>query len=250
MFVRTATRNAGYVIAELGDRPIDNYTSLDAARIRDALFARGLSSSSAKRIFGSVRAIIRLTLSEHGLDHKNPFAGIYLPDKADARIREPIPLTVIRHLQQECRELDDDRRWIIALLSDTGMRPAETVGLHLSDLVIDAEIPHVIVKAHAWRPLKTKASNREIPLVGAALWAAKRLHANATHEIAFPRYCNMDAAKADHASAALNKWLKPRVPESCVIHSYRLSMRDRLRAVECPADVIDQLGAGAGLVSD
>ena len=35
-FVRTATRNVGYVIAKLGDRPIDNYTSLDAARFRDA----------------------------------------------------------------------------------------------------------------------------------------------------------------------------------------------------------------------
>ena len=131
------------------------------------------------------------------------------------------------------------------------MRLAETVGLHLSDLVIDAEIPHVIVQVHAWRPLKTKASNREIPLIGAALWAAKRLHANATHELAFPRYCNMEGVRADHASAALNKWLKPRVPESCVIHSFRHSMRDRLRAVECPADVIDQLGgwssASAGL---
>ena len=171
-FVRTATRNVGYVIAELGDRPIDNYTSLDAARFRDALFARGLSSSSAKRIFGSVRAITKLILYEHGLDLKNPFTGTYLPDKAYARTREPIPPTVIRHIQPECRQLDGDRRWIIALLSDPGMRLAEAVGLHLADLVVDAEIPHVIVQPHAWRPLKTKASNREIPLVGPALWAA------------------------------------------------------------------------------
>ena len=38
-FVRTSTRNARYVIAELGDRPIDDYTSFDAARFRDALSA-------------------------------------------------------------------------------------------------------------------------------------------------------------------------------------------------------------------
>jgi integrase len=241
-FVRTATRNVGYVIAELGDRPIDSYTSLDAARFRDALFARGLSSSSAKRIFGSVRAITTLVLSEHGLDLKNPFTGTYLPDRADARIREPIPLTVIRHIQQDCQELDDDRRWIIALLSDTGMRLAEAVGLCLTDLVVNSEIPHVIVQPHAWRTLKTKASSREIPLVGAALWAARRAHANATSEFAFPRYCNRASARSDHASATLNKWLKPRVPKSCVIHSFRHSMRDRLRTVECPADVIDQIG--------
>jgi len=40
------------------------------------------------------------------------------------------------------------------------------------------------------------------------------------------------------------------VPEGCVIHSFRHSMRDRLRAVQCPSDMIDQIGgwttAGVG----
>ncbi|MAQ08077.1 MAG: integrase, partial [SAR116 cluster bacterium] len=50
--------------------------------------------------------------------------------------------------------------------------------------------------------------------------------------------------------AALNKWLKPYIPDNCVIHSLRHSFRDRLRAVECPFDIIDRLGgwltAGVG----
>ena len=40
----------------------------------------------------------------------------------------------------------------------------------------------------------------------------------------------------------LNKWLRQRVPDGCVIHSFRHSLRDRLRAIECPADVIDAIG--------
>jgi len=40
----------------------------------------------------------------------------------------------------------------------------------------------------------------------------------------------------------MNKWLKKYVPEGCVVHSFRHSMRDRLRAVKCPADLIDQIG--------
>ena len=43
-------------------------------------------------------------------------------------------------------------------------------------------------------------------------------------------------------AAALNKWLKPLVSEGCVVHSFRHSMRDRLRAVECPNEIIDQIG--------
>ena len=34
-------------------------------------------------------------------------------------------------------------------------------------------------------------------------------------------------SNANSASAALNKWLKPYVPENCVIHSFRHSFRDR-----------------------
>ena len=58
----------------------------------------------------------------------------------------------------------------------------------------------------------------------------------------FPRYANVHSCNANSASAAINKWLKPRVPHSSVIHSFRHSMRDRLRAVECPSDIIDAIG--------
>ena len=49
---------------------------------------------------------------------------------------------------------------------------------------------------------------------------------------------------------AINKWLKPKVPEGCVIRSFRHLMRDRLRVVECPSEIIDAIGGwtatGAG----
>ncbi len=32
------------------------------------------------------------------------------------------------------------------------------------------------------------------------------------------------------------------VPDNCVIHSFRHSLRDRLRAVECPSDIVDSIG--------
>ena len=53
---------------------------------------------------------------------------------------------------------------------------------------------------------------------------------------------NIRFKRIHSASAAINKWLKPRVPEGCVIHSFRHSLRDRLRAVQCPSDMIDQIG--------
>ena len=36
--------------------------------------------------------------------------------------------------------------------------------------------------------------------------------------------------------------VKKQTGEGNVIHGFRHSMRDRLRAVECPSDLIDQIG--------
>jgi len=58
----------------------------------------------------------------------------------------------------------------------------------------------------------------------------------------FPRYRSLEGNKSDYASNGLNKWLRPFVPDGCVVHSLRHSFRDRFRAVECPPDIIDQLG--------
>ena len=72
-------------------------------------------------------------------------------------------------------ELDDDLRWLIALLSDTGMRLGEAVGLLKSDIILDTETPHLNLIPHSWRRLKTSGSERKIPLVGASLWSAKSI---------------------------------------------------------------------------
>ena len=75
------------------------------------------------------------------------------------------------------------------------------------------------------------------------MWPAKRIkQSDSTSQFAFPRYCNEQTHNANSASAALNKWLRNHTPEGYVVHSFRYSMRDRLRAVECPKEIIDQIG--------
>ena len=59
---------------------------------------------------------------------------------------------------------------------------------------------------------------------------------------AFSRYCDGTTTNSNSASAALNKWLKQVAGNDYVIHSFRHSLRDRLRAVNCPSDMIDQIG--------
>ena len=55
------------------------------------------------------------------------------------------------------------------------MRLSEAAGLLKEDLKVNDSIPHVDIKPHPWRSLKTKSSIRKVPLVGASLWSAKRI---------------------------------------------------------------------------
>ena len=71
----------------------------------------------------------------------------------------------------ECRDTDDEMRWLIALISDTGMRLGEAAGLLKEDIKLDNRISHINLKPHPWRSLKTKGSQRLIPLTKEALWA-------------------------------------------------------------------------------
>ena len=149
----------------------------------------------------------------------------------------------IRRVQSLCRDNDNEMRWLIALINKTGMRLGKATGLLKEDIKVNEPIPYVDLKPHSWRSLKTKGSQRLIPLTKEALWASKRLlEAGSDSIFAFPRYCDAIGCKANSASGALNKWLHQYVPDNCVIHSFRHSFSDRLRNVEYPFDIIDKLG--------
>jgi len=249
-FIKSTERNQRYLVECIGDLAIEDLSPRLGADFRDFLFAKGLSSSSVRRIFSTVKAVINLCISERGLQIINPFGGVYIPDDNRETNRRSIPMSEIRSIQTECFNFDDDRRWLIALISDTGMRLSEACGLLVEDIRLDESIPYVNITPHPWRRLKTKGSARLLPLVGSSLWAAKRVVETSTNDLAFPRYCSKTKVKANSASGSLNKWLRKRVSKACVIHSFRHSFRDRLRAVQCPAEVTDALGgwstAGVG----
>ena len=240
-FIRAAKRNGRYVAEALGNRPITSYSSSDAAAFRDHLFHKGLSLGSVKRIFGSVRSIINLVMREYGIEGSNAFAKTYMPERDDSQDRQPVPQDKLIILHKACQETDDEMRWLLALISDTGMRLSEATGLANGDIVLGVDLPHINVRPHPWRRLKTKGSERLVPLVGASLWAAKRLQQHDS-AYAFPRYCDGQTCNANSASAALNKWMKTIIGGDYVVHGLRHSLRDRLRAVECPSDIIDQIG--------
>ena len=249
-FIASSERSVAEVISLSGDKAISAYTRSDALKFRDALVSRGSSQATVKRNLSNLRAIWKYIAREHGIETVNPFANMNYGNAKASVKRLPIPIEDIHKVQKLCFDLDDDIRWIIAAVSDSGMRLAEVIGLNANDVHLNEEVPFVRLSEHPWRRLKTAESQRDVPLVGATLWGLKRAVESSDGGLLFPRYCTLEGNKANYASSALNKWLRTFVPKGCVVHSFRHSMRDRLRAVQCPSDIIDQSGgwqtAGVG----
>jgi integrase len=242
-FHRAAERTTKYLSEAIGEKTIGNIQKTDAILFRDYLVTRGLKGPSIGRVFGNARTIINIAFSELGIDKPNPFSGVFIDTSIGSARRNGFMSVDLLRLKKICHQYDDELRHILALICDTGMRLSEAVGLRHSDLALVHQYPHVMVQPNAHRRLKTASSTRSIPLVGDALWAAKRLASkNQNGEYLITRFNRYDRTDGNSASAALNKWLKQNEFVGYSVHSLRHSFRDRLREVECPVDIANQLG--------
>ena len=68
---------------------------------------------------------------------KTHFSGLQYDRLFRVGAREAISIDTIRAIQNRCIEIDDELRWLIALIYDTGMRLAEATARLVEDIKID-----------------------------------------------------------------------------------------------------------------
>ena len=228
-FRRYTERTWNKLIDTVGNKPFDELTRADANAFRDTVLATGSKTTTVHRQIKGIAAVCAAVILEREMERTNPFKSIKIGGLSeDAEVREPLTKDELDRVAKACLAKDDDIRWLLAIQIDIGSRLAEVAGLALDDLVIDAETPHVVIKPHPWRSLKTKNSTREVPLTGLALWAAKRIKETATQnqQMAFPRYCSPVECKTTSASNTINEWMA-RMKIEKTTHCLRHTMVDR-----------------------
>ncbi len=139
-FYNSVQRATRYIISSIGDKDLASYTRAIANFFRDYLLKRELAGSSITRILAVVKAIFNFANNENGLSLKNHFSGLRFDRFAGVGSIEPIPIKTIRAIQKRCIEIYDELRWLIALISDTGMRLAGSTGLLVEDIRLDPEV--------------------------------------------------------------------------------------------------------------
>lgn len=233
------------LINEIGDKKIVEIDRADIHKFRDAILLKN-KTTTARRNLTTITAVLTSCYTELEIDKVSPAKAVKIKNEdSDAAKRETFNTSELKTLKREIEADPDDRRQLVGLILDTGMRLSEAVGLSLADIHLDAKVPYVSVDCEPERDrtLKTENSIREVPLVGMALWAAQRIVAEATkgQKYAFPRYCTDTGLKADSASAAGNKWIKKQIGANKTFHCFRHTMNDRLKEVECPEPIIEAI---------
>ncbi|MCE4225913.1 tyrosine-type recombinase/integrase [Methylobacterium sp. C25] len=249
-FETDTKRAIGHVLSAVGDLPLNQYNRENAKLVRNNLL-KGNKTGTARRRLNTIKAVFNKGLLEFNQRHLgNPFERIQIAGETqDAVERGSFTASERKVITKACRALNDDIRHIVALQADTGARLGEIVGLRLDDVVLDHETPHILIRplSAAGRTLKTANSEREVPLVGEALWAAtealKAVQGNPEKgPWLFPRYASDNQINANSASAVINKWLKKTLKIDKTSHSFRHTMRDRLRHAGVPQEFQDLIG--------
>lgn len=235
------TLSSALLLAELsGDMAIDCYGRQDARNFVKVLTDRGMRTTSIRRRLNCLSAVFNYAYAEYEVAGRNPFSRVMIAGEGSDRVRRhPIPTENLRDLYQACLATDRPLRWAIPIIGETGCRIAEIIGLRRVDVASDCSSIRIV--AHGARRLKTSGSERTLPLVGYARLAMERLMDDGSDDYLFPNYLRDGQILATHAGNTLNKWLKQQTAGKTA-HCLRHAFRDRLRAVECPIELLDALG--------
>ena len=250
-------RNAVRFITEyLEDQPPGDFTRYDVGDLILKHLEVGSKTRTVERKLKSIRAMFNIVNLELDLknDRDHPFHTFNIPrlgedstDRLDLTHFEIDTLREVKTLRKPEIPL------IMKLLLDTGMRMSECCGLKTEDIKLATATPYVIIHRNSFRRLKTKSSQRFIPLVASSLEAAEEALTNAKGDWLFPNYIDLknEKVKVTTASNAIAKRIKTILGNDApTAHSLRHTFYTRLRNVNCPKDTRDELGGWQKTQSD
>lgn len=229
------------------DKPLAKLTRADGLKLRKAWQERidkdRIDIGTANKSMGHIGAMLHQVELAHQLGTPPIFDKLAIPGHKEGQ-RAPYTAEFVKSRLLAKGALDGlnaEARAVVWVVAELGMRPVEVCNLLPENIHLKAKVPHITVRP-VDRVLKTDQSERDMPLVGAALEALTRFPRG------FPRYHDNGGS----LSAAVNKFLKehgltqlrdlPGVGKrTTTLYGLRHTFEDRLTAVDAPEKMIAAL---------
>jgi len=176
-----------------GDKPMAEIDRMDrqaffewwGAKVDPKDGSRPRSGNSANKDLTNLRILFRSYWSYEGeAKRDNPFDDLRFKNV----VYKDIPPFSVDWLQNRILakgaldSLNEDARFIVYAMIETGCRPSEIANLRKEHIILDHDVPHLKIRPTADRKLKSKSARRDIPLLGVSLEAMMQ------RPNGFPRY--------------------------------------------------------------
>jgi integrase len=213
------------MIDAIGDIDIDQIGPDEILDFREALWsfvkADQMQRATANKRMGQALAVLQHVSKVRRLGLTFPTEGMRFTD-AEQNTRLPFSDEWIRTKILAPGAMDGlnlEARCILLGMINTGYRPSEGAELRAEDIRLDTDVPHISIHGRH-RKLKTRHSERMIPLTGISLEAFRACPGG------FPRY--QDSASL---TAVVNRYLRENGLRETEKHSFyglRHSFEDRM----------------------
>lgn len=221
------------------DKPVTDITHDDALTFRehwrDRVINDDIAAKTANKQIGQLSGMLKELSMIRRLNLPDFFHGLRIKGEVE---KDPTPYETA-FIQDRILApgalagLNVEARMVIYVIADTGLRPSEILNLNSGTIFIDAPIPYVRVLPDG-RRLKTEHSEREVPLVGCALAAMRKMRDGFKHY-----HDNSSGFSAAANKFLLENDLRPTLDHT--VYSLRHSFKDRLVAIEAQDSLIDSL---------
>ena len=152
-------------ISLAGNRDVSEYSREDAKLFVRHLTLRGNKTATIRRRINSLSAILNYAYAELDLDKRNPFSKLFIKGEGeDSHKRGTFTNEQLKWGYDKALASGSQIKFLMPLLGETGCRLAEIVGLKLEDIDLVNGLIHI--RPNSARKLKTKSSQRTLPLVG------------------------------------------------------------------------------------
>ncbi len=232
-------KSLSLMIEICGDKPVDSYNTNDANTFKNH-FIKLDRISTGKRNQSNLQNFFSVIFQKHFVDKKNPFLGLKWPNIKTKSSYQNFSDTELIRIKDFCLKNNSFICCLSGIMFDTGCSYSEIIGLESEDVDLNKYNPYIIIRSNSIRQIKNIYKRRIIPLVGVSLNKIEKIYKFTDRGSLFKNYFNIIELYKFQYEKKLNDELK-KLSSGKTSISFKYSLIERLKSVNCPESVICDL---------
>ena len=230
-------KSVSILIEICGDKSLVDYSQVDAQKFQK-YFINSNKVSTGKRNLSNIMSIFTIFFNKYSIEKSISFSKIAWPSYSTKIKRDAFSMKELEDIKNFCLKEDSFLNLVGGLMVDTGCSYNEIVGLMVDDVNFDKFNPYIVLRSNKFRNIKNIYKKRVIPLVGISLLMCKKIRKFENQDLLFQKYMvKNDFKSLLNREKDLNKVLKG-LSSGKTSLSFKYSIIDRLKEVNCPENVI------------